>query len=171
MNRVAIYGILMVLVGGAAALMWSDMHPDPLLSRARTEQAERMQVDPPPVEQTEADDDRATAVTLESLRALQGQMAGIVDAYCREHGAMPARISDLAVPQVQGNFAIGAVDLHDGSIDYQVLGTEQHAPGVIRWVATMDGHCAREWQCTSGDFPRVARWLAECRFTGAETPR
>jgi hypothetical protein len=97
-------------------------------------------------------------------------MASVVAAYCRDHGAMPARISDLAVPQVQGNFAIGAVDLHGGSIDYQVLGTELHAPGVIRWDAAMDGTCAREWRCTSSDFPRVSRWLAECRFVAAGTP-
>ncbi|MEP7044592.1 MAG: hypothetical protein ABI843_16115 [Dokdonella sp.] len=167
MIRVAVYGSLVLLIAIGAWLFWSTTHPDLQLARARTEQAERMQVDPPPQQLTQADEDHANAQQFAAVRSLQNQLSGIVAAYCKEHGVMPAQLSDLAVPQVLGTFGIDRADLRNGVIGHHLLASELHAEGTILYTPVFEGACANTWRCGSADYPRIAKWLPDCTYTGS----
>ena len=170
MTRVLVYGGLLLAIAAGAWWFWSATHPDSVLARARTEQAERLQVDPPPRADDPAEDDPRVAERLRSLAALQTQLAGVVQSYCAQHRAMPARVDELALPQVPGMFGIERVDIDGAAIVYALSATEIYAAGRVRYVPSPDSGCASEWRCESADYPRIARWLPGCAYTGAVRP-
>lgn len=168
MVRAYVYGGLVLIIAIGAWLFWSQTHPDPAMARARTEQAERLQVDPPPQPTDEAADDSANATRLQSLRAMQQQLAGAVDAYCAKHAAMPPDIAALELGTPPSNPGVDRIELRAGGLEYHVPASEIIQPGVIRFEPVLDAACPREWRCTSKDYDRIARWLPECRYAGAD---
>ncbi|HEY0232094.1 MAG TPA: hypothetical protein VGC55_12650 [Dokdonella sp.] len=166
MTRVALYGSLALLIAIGAWLFWSGTHADTRLARARTEQAERMQADPPPRLGTQEDEDRDNALQLGAIPGLQSQLSGIVATYCKDHGAMPVQFSDLGAARAPATIGIDRTDLQGGVIAYHVAASELHAQGTIRYTPVLDGACAGAWQCSSDDYPRIANWLADCRYSG-----
>ena len=168
MKRVYVYPALAAFLVLAIWWLWDAMHPDPVFARARTEQAERLQVDPPPIPDVAPDQDQRIAERLQSLTQLQQRLADEANDYCATHAAMPVRLADIAVPQMQGTYWIDGLELSDGAFEFHLSATDLLGAGEIRYTAVIDGECAREWRCTTADYPRIGQWLRGCTYTPSD---
>lgn len=169
MIRAVVYGGLALVVAIGAWLFWSETHPDPVLARARTEQAERFAADPPPTPSDEATIDAANIEHMEAVREMSRQLIGVVAAYCAQKGRMPTNMASLGIREPPQIYRMDGIDLRHGGLEFRLAATELIPAGTLRFAPVLDGTCpAAEWHCTTTDYPQISRWLPECTYLGEQ---